>query len=170
MKLLHDWGFNADSWQGQRGEYWVLAQALLLIGFALLPVYRPPGWSIPTAPGIYGVWGIAGLLGLAGSGLFLKGLLDLGGSLTPLPHPREDGQLVESGVYTLVRHPVYGGVILVTLAIAVLFLSLSHLIGAIVFFLFFDAKASREETWLRQKYPDYAQYQTQVKKLVPGLY
>ncbi|MGI0487106.1 methyltransferase family protein [Pantanalinema rosaneae CENA516] len=170
MKLLQDWGFSANSWQGQRGEYWVLAQGILLIGLVLLPIYRPPGLTLPPAPRLYAIWGIAGLLGLAGSGLFLKGLLDLGRSLTPLPHPRDDGHLVESGVYTLVRHPVYSGVILITLAIAVLLLSLSHLIGAIACFLFFNAKANREETWLQQKYLGYANYQGRVKKLIPWLY
>jgi hypothetical protein len=29
MNLLHQWGFTPDSWKGQRGEYWVLAQFLL---------------------------------------------------------------------------------------------------------------------------------------------
>lgn len=170
MKLLHNWGFSADSWQGQRGEYWVVAQALLIIGFALLPIYRPPGWEIPSDPGIYGLWGLAGFLGLVGSVFLLKGLLDLGGSLTPLPYPREDGQLVKSGVYTLVRHPVYSGVIFITVAVAVLFLSLSHALGAIVCLLFFNAKANREEIWLQQKYLDYADYQARVKKLIPWLY
>lgn len=170
MKLLHDWGFSAESWQGQRGEYWVIAQVLLVIGFTLLPIYRPPGWSSPSPPELYAIWGIAGCLGLVSSVFFLKGLLDLGNSLTPLPYPRDDGELVESGVYALVRHPVYSGVIFGTVAIAVWFLSLSHWLGAIVCFLFFNAKASREEIWLRQKYPNYGNYQARVKKLVPWLY
>lgn len=170
MKLLHHWGFSAESWQGQRGEYWVLAQALLVIGFALLPIYRPPGWVIPPPPAIDAIKGIAGFLGLVGAVFFLKGLFDLGNSLTPLPYPRDDGVLVQSGVYALVRHPIYSGVIFAMVAIAVLFLSLPHGIGAIVCFLFFDAKANREESWLRQKYPDYVNYQGQVKKLVPWLY
>jgi protein-S-isoprenylcysteine O-methyltransferase Ste14 len=48
--------------------------------------------------------------------------------------------------------------------------SLSHLLASAILFAFFDAKARREEAWLTQKYPDYAQYQQQVKKLIPGLY
>ncbi len=47
----------------------------------------------------------------AGALLLGKGLLDLGRSLTPLPHPRDDARLVVSGVYGLVRHPIYGGII-----------------------------------------------------------
>ncbi|GAB4338018.1 MAG: isoprenylcysteine carboxylmethyltransferase family protein [Leptolyngbyaceae cyanobacterium] len=170
MKLFTDWGFKADSWQGRRGEYWVLAQGLLILGFALLPVYRPANWEIPKPPLIYGMWGVAAVLGLIGLVFFGKGLGDLGNSLTPLPHPREDGQLVQSGVYSLVRHPIYSGVIFVAIAWALYLFSLSHLVGACVLFLFFDAKARREEIWLAQTYPDYGDYRQRVKKFLPWLY
>lgn len=170
MKLFTDWGFRANSWQGQRGEYWVLAQIVLVLGFAVLPVYRPANWSKLQPPELYGVWGLAAILGVLGLVLFAKGLLDLGNSLTPLPHPREDGQLVQSGVYGLVRHPVYSGVIFVAIAWALYQLSLSHLIGAAVLFLFFDRKACREEIWLTQTYPDYGDYRQRVKKFIPWLY
>jgi hypothetical protein len=42
MKFLSDWGFTREGWRsGERGEYLVLLQGVLLIGFVLLPVYRP---------------------------------------------------------------------------------------------------------------------------------
>ena len=46
-----------------------------------------------------------------GAVLLGKGLLDLGRNLTPVPRPRTDAQLVETGIYSLVRHPIYGGII-----------------------------------------------------------
>jgi hypothetical protein len=39
MNQLKEWGFSANWWRGERGEYWVLGQTLLSIGFILLPVY-----------------------------------------------------------------------------------------------------------------------------------
>jgi protein-S-isoprenylcysteine O-methyltransferase Ste14 len=170
MKLFTDWGFNSESWQGRRGEYWVLAQGVLILGFALLPVYRPAHWEILKPPLIYGLWGVAAVLSLIGLVFFVKGLVDLGNSLTPLPHPREDGQLVSSGVYGLVRHPIYSGVIFVAIAWALYQFSLSHLLGVAVLFIFFDAKARREESWLCQTYPDYENYRQRVKKIIPWLY
>lgn len=170
MKLFTDWGFSVDSWQGRRGEYWVLAQGVLILAFVVLPVYHPGSWSVLEPPLLYGLWSIAAVLGLAGLVLFAKGLLDLGTSLTPLPHPRQDGQLVQTGVYSLVRHPVYSGVIFVAIAWALYQLSLSHLLGAGVLFVFFDAKARREETWLAQTYPEYGDYRQRVKKFIPWLY
>jgi protein-S-isoprenylcysteine O-methyltransferase Ste14 len=168
MKLLTDWGFSASSWKGERGEYWVLIQGLLILGFVALPVLRVG--PLPTPPLLYGLWAIALLLALPATLFIGKGLVDLGRSLTPLPYPRSDGQLVQSGVYAWVRHPIYSGVILAMLAWAVLELSLSHGMGAIAAVLFFNAKASREETWLTAQYPDYAAYQQRVKKLLPGVY
>ncbi|MCU0571204.1 MAG: isoprenylcysteine carboxylmethyltransferase family protein [Oculatellaceae cyanobacterium Prado106] len=171
MKLLSDWGFSWAGWQqGNRGEYWVLAQALLVLGFVLLPVYRLPNLKPPVMVGLYLILPGAIALFLLALLFFGKGLLDLGQSLTPLPHPREDGQLVESGVYGLVRHPIYTGVVCGCLAWALYQMSVSHLLGAIAFFLFFNAKASREEQWLTEKYPDYPAYQQRVKKLIPWIY
>lgn len=170
MGLLSDWGFRSNSWQGQRGEYWVLAQACLILGFAVLPVYRPPNFSFPEPPLLYGIWSIAAIGGLGALILLGKGLLDLGHNLTPLPHPREDGQLVQSGVYAVVRHPLYSGLTLAAIAWAMYQISLTHAIAALVIFVFFNAKANREENWLSEKYADYQDYQTRVKKLIPWVY
>lgn len=168
MGLLQDWGFSVTSWRGQRGEYWVLLQFLLMVGFFILPVYRLS--RMPTAPLIYGVWMTAIGLAILGLGFSLKGLMDLGNNLTPLPYPRNDGELVQVGVYRLVRHPIYSGVIFVAIAWALYQWSLSHVIGAFIFLVFFDAKARQEENWLSQKHPDYVEYQRRVKKLIPWVY
>jgi protein-S-isoprenylcysteine O-methyltransferase Ste14 len=171
LKVLQDWGFTRQGWRsGERGEYLVLLQGALLIGFVLLPVYRPTGWVIDSPVLLYLRWGIAAALGLGAFVLIGKGLLDLGRNLTPLPYPKEDGQLVRSGVYGVVRHPLYSSLIFAALSWAVLQVSLSHLIAAALLFAFFDAKARREEAWLTEKYPEYSQYQERVKKLIPGLY
>lgn len=170
MKLWSDWGFSRAGWRNrERGEYWVVAQALLMAGFVLLPVYRPVEVN-PSLAWLYFAWAVAGVLGVGAIALFIKGVLDLGNSLTPLPYPREDGQLVQSGVYAIVRHPLYSGVILAALGWTIFQFSLPHLIGTLIFILFFNAKAAREENWLMQKYPDYANYRQTVKKLIPWLY
>jgi protein-S-isoprenylcysteine O-methyltransferase Ste14 len=171
MKLLSDWGFTRKGWRsGERGEYLVLLQGALLIGCVLLPVYRPLNWTMDSPTLLYLRWGIAPAMGLGASVLIFKGLLDLGRSLTPLPYPREDGELVRSGVYGIVRHPLYSGLIFAAFSWAIFQLSLSHLIATAILFIFLDAKAGREEAWLSEKYPEYLEYKQRVKKLIPGLY
>jgi protein-S-isoprenylcysteine O-methyltransferase Ste14 len=149
-EIFSDWGFSRQGWRNnQRGEYWVVAQAILIVGFVVLPVYRPVNLPLDKFVNL----SIAALLGLAALVLLAKGLLDLGQQLTPLPYPKDNGQLVQTGIYSIVRHPVYSGLILAALSWAIFFVSLSHLVAAAILFVFLDAKASHEEGWLTQKYP-----------------
>ncbi|MEG5081049.1 isoprenylcysteine carboxylmethyltransferase family protein [Microcoleus sp. AT8-B4] len=171
MKILTDWGFTREGWRNNsRGEYLVLLQLVLLAGFAILPVYQLPGFKIESTQLLYFTWILASILGLAALILIVKGLIDLGKNLTPLPYPREDGELIQTGIYGIVRHPLYSGLILAAFGWTIFQISLSHLIATAILIIFFDIKSNREETWLTQKYPDYSQYRQRVKKLLPGIY
>lgn len=169
MKLLTQWGFSRQSWKGQRGEYWVLGQGLLLLALVLVPVYSPPVGPLPPVLSL-GIQGLAVLLALGSAILLGKGFWDLGQSLTPLPYPREDAQLVQTGIYGLVRHSLYGGLVLGGLALSLGLFSLSHLGVTMALFILLNAKASQEEQWLLDRYPDYADYRQRVKKLIPWIY
>ena len=114
--------------------------------------------ALPQLVGAFAVW----LLG--------KGLIDLGQSLTPLPYPRDDGRLIQTGVYGIVRHCLYSGVILLAIAGSIYWLSVPHLLASLILFMFFDAKASQEERWLCDRYPEYPVYRQKVKKLLPFIY
>ena len=35
---------------------------------------------------------------------------------------------------------------------------------------FFDAKARREEKWLREKFSEYGEYESRVKRFIPRIY
>lgn len=171
MKLLRDWGFTREGWRsGERGEYWVLFQGVLLVGFVLVPAYRPIDGRIDSPTLLYLCWALSTVLALVAVLFIVKGLMDLGGNLTPLPYPKSEGQLVRSGVYGVVRHPLYSGLIFAALSWTVFQFSLSHLVAVAVLFVFLDAKARKEEVWLTQKYPEYSDYQQHVQKLIPGLY
>ncbi|MEN9217052.1 MAG: isoprenylcysteine carboxylmethyltransferase family protein [Gloeomargarita sp. HHBFW_bins_162] len=164
MNTLEKWGFRSDWWRNQRGEYWVIGQMILSVGFILLPVV--PIASVPVIVRAIG----AVILGLFALGLGGGGLFYLGENLTPLPHPRDDSFLVKDGVYGWVRHPIYSSVIFLALAYAVWQMSVSHAIGVLVLFIFFDRKAAQEEQWLITKFPEYPKYQESVKKFIPGIY
>jgi protein-S-isoprenylcysteine O-methyltransferase Ste14 len=170
MNLLREWGFSSQWWRGERGEYWVIGQTILSIGFILLPVYPVIDLDNLSPLWRYTSWAGTGFFGIIAGLLLLLGLLNLGANLTPLPHPKDEGELVTSGVYGLVRHPIYSGVILLVMAYSCWQWSLSHAIGTVVLFLFFDIKARQEEAWLKNKFADYAAYQLQVKKLIPWIY
>jgi len=170
MKLLSDWGITSDWWRGLRGEYWVIAQGVLLFCFAILPNDQPSFINIDSSVWHYASLGLTAVFGVWAMILLGRSLFDLGQNLTPLPHPRDDGQLVQTGIYSLVRHPLYSGVTFLAFTYASWQMSWLHFLGAIALFIFFDAKARKEEVWLTEKFPLYANYCISVKKLIPWVY
>lgn len=151
---------------GERGEWWVVAQGVLFVAAAVAPK-NDAGWS----PG-WRRWGrVIGLpLALAGLALAVAGSRRLGDNLTALPHPKDDATLVREGVYGVVRHPIYTGIILTTLGAGLLTQNRTRTFLGFAFFVFFDAKARREEARLTEKFPAYPAYRRSVKKLIPGVY
>ncbi len=156
-------------WKGARGEWYVIAQVVL---FALV-IFGPPSWagaldwSSPFAELAYIV---GGLLILAGFLLAAAGIWRLGANLTPLPYPKDQGTLIETGPYRLVRHPIYSGAIFMACGWGLWVHGLLTIGYAIILFAFFDVKSRREEQWLKEKYPDYKAYQKRVRKLIPFVY
>ena len=109
----------------------------------------------------------AGLSGLGGLYLFGDGVARLGRQITPFPKPVEEGSVKSNGAYGLVRHPMYGGVLLLTLAWSLVSSPLA-LAPWTVAAVFLDAKRRREEAWLVEEYPEYEEYRTSVRhSLVP---
>jgi protein-S-isoprenylcysteine O-methyltransferase Ste14 len=159
---------RAPWWRGKRGEWYVAAQMVLLGLIAVAPL-------APGQPGWPGGWSLAargvgvGLMGV-GAVLAAAGLVRLGGNLSPLPHPKEDAVLVESGVYGMVRHPIYGGLILGSLGWGLLTNSLWTLALAAALWVLFEFKAQREEAQLAMKFAGYADYRARVRKFIPFIY
>jgi protein-S-isoprenylcysteine O-methyltransferase Ste14 len=107
---------------------------------------------------------------VAGGALLLAALFRLGRGLTPLPYPKESGRLVRTGPYALVRHPMYSGGFLIFLGWSLHVRSWLTLGYALVLFAFMDLKSRREEKWLTEKFPEYADYRRRVRKLIPFVY
>ncbi|MEO1295787.1 MAG: isoprenylcysteine carboxylmethyltransferase family protein [Cyanobacteria bacterium J06636_16] len=170
MSKFKDWGFTKDSWKGDRGEYWVLAQSVILVGFVLLPAWHPSAWDSLPAWVDYGKGAIALAMAVFAVVLIGKGLLDLGENLTPLPYPREGGILIQTGVYGIVRHCLYSGLIFGTAAYSLWTLSLPHALVTGFLFCVLDLKARKEEAWLSERHPDYESYRQRVKKFIPWIY
>ena len=147
-----------------RGGIWVVAQfALMIAGLAAGPIWRASWNGWPTFA--------AGLVFLLiGAWLGLRGKRDLGLNRTPFPQPKDDGQLITTGIYARLRHPLYASIIALGFAWALLWQSWPALGLAVAQILFFDAKARREERWLRARFPGYAAYVRRVKRFIPGLY
>lgn len=156
-------------WRGARGEWLVVVQ-VVLIGLLFLgprTIFGRPSWPFPfpQASSIVGV-----VLMLLGVVLLVAGLVYLGKGLTPLPYPKEEGELIQTGPYALVRHPMYSGGLILGVGWALYVQGWLTLGYVAVMFVFLDMKSRREERWLAERFPMYAAYQRRVRKLIPFVY
>lgn len=149
-----------------RGGLWVLAQIVLLGAILVAPHLGAQRFLWAGS----GSMAIGATLILLGCILAISGFIALGSSLTPMPHPRDDSELRTNGVYRLVRHPIYGGLVLGAAGYATLFPSSMEIALVLCAVLFFDRKATREERWLQNRYPAYMEYSRSTRKLFPWLY
>lgn len=156
-------------WRGTRGEWYVVAQLVLIAVVFLGPRTLPglPVWPAPLAwvSGIVGV-----VLMCIGCCLLLAGLLRLGSNLTPLPYPKAQAILVQTGPYRFVRHPMYAGGIMLALGWTFVVQGWLTFVYTAILFVFLDIKSAREERWLVEKFPGYTDYQRRVRKFFPFLH
>jgi len=148
----------------QRGGLWVLGQLALMCVVAAGGPLWPHHWQ--SLPLTFLGWF---LLAVA-AGCSLAGAVSLGRTLTPFPRPSARTRLVQSGIYGLIRHPLYTAVFCGSVGWALVWRSWPALLAALALAPLFDAKARREERWLRQQFPEYSSYEQRVRRFVPWLY
>ena len=146
-----------------RGGAWVVVQSILMTAVLVLGVKYHGDWMrLPMIAAGAGLFFAGGCFGIAGVAV-------LGRNRTPFPQPRDGSELVQRGIYARMRHPLYTSVMLAALGWALIWQSWPAFIAALVLIPFFHAKARREERWLRNKFPDYTDYERRVPRFIPRL-
>jgi protein-S-isoprenylcysteine O-methyltransferase Ste14 len=88
---------------------------------------------------------------------------------TPMSR-KQDPELVTSGPYRMVRHPIYSGIILASIGTAVA-ISLYWLIVAALFGAYFIYSALQEERFMAEQFPNtYPEYKRSTKMLIPFVF
>src|SRR5262245_32960163 len=93
---------------GPRGEGWVAIQVVLfaaIVGCGFVDVYWPH--SLESFLAVLGL-----VIAVAGLVVLVLGAVSLGRSFTPLPRPHPRAEFRDNGAFRIVRHPIYGGVVL----------------------------------------------------------
>lgn len=131
------------------------AQSVLLLAWVVLVLRGGdlPGW----------IRAVGGVAAAAGAVLAVAGFAGLGRNLTPFPEPVSGGELVEHGVYAIVRHPMYGGVALGAIGLGLTVGSVAAAVVGVGLLGFFALKARGEERRLEAAYPGYAGYRQRVR-------
>jgi protein-S-isoprenylcysteine O-methyltransferase Ste14 len=154
-----------EGW-GQRFRY-VLP---LLVGFYLLS--RPEahyGWLgarfVPAsdAAGWVGV-----LLTAAGVAMAFWARWHLGTNWSGVVTLKEGHELIRSGPYRTIRHPIYTGILLALLGTAVAVGEVRGLLALAIAWLSFYIKARREESFLTQEFgPGFAEHRRHTGMFLP---
>ena len=154
---------------GHRGEGWVALQFTCLGAIALLGMRELPNALASSATRMPEL--IAGLAVMAIGGLVIMlGLSELGSNLSVMPRPRQGSALIQSGIYARIRHPMYAGLIELSLGWAAVTSSGAAFVACLALAAVLDLKARREEAWLAENFADYPDYRRRTRRFVPYVY
>jgi protein-S-isoprenylcysteine O-methyltransferase Ste14 len=104
--------------------------------------------------------------------LFYRSHADLGSNWSKTLEIRDNHQLVTTGVYSKVRHPMYSAIFLYVVAQALLLPNwIAGPAGLIAFSTMYFMRVSFEERMMLERFgDDYALYVQRTKRLIPGVY
>jgi protein-S-isoprenylcysteine O-methyltransferase Ste14 len=157
--------FTAKASRGGLGRYSALRIALVVVAAYFIRL----NWGSGGHPAVSGpvLAGLGLAVWAAGLGLAIWARLYIGRNWGMPMTRREHPDLVTTGPYRRVRHPIYTGIILGLLGTA-LATTLWGLIAVAVIGGFFVFSATREERFLAGEFPgSYPAYKARTKMLVP---
>lgn len=151
----------------------VLWHLPLVAGAVVLatPIAKGTWLSAHFVPGGRSVAAIAVALVALGLGLAVwarRHLADNWSGEVALKHGHE---LIETGPFRAIRHPIYAGVLLALIGTTLAVGEWRALIGFCLLLLGFLRRVWLEERWLTEAFgPEYARYRTRSKALIPFLF
>jgi protein-S-isoprenylcysteine O-methyltransferase Ste14 len=145
-----------------------MASYAALVAFSAADVWR---WHLfPPLPGWVRTLGLAAFI--VGTGIVHNALRTNAFASLAVRTQEERGQyVVREGPYSIVRHPMYAGIIPVMLGVAAWLGSAAGMIAVLVPTSILCIRILLEERMLRAKLPGYEDYMRQVRwRLVPGIW
>lgn len=139
----------------------------VLVQFILFAIFIIACIALPPSPA--SVVKLVGLLAVVvGVGIFFAAIYTFRKETQTLPNvtpdPKKNTNLVQSGIYGYIRHPIYTAVLVITLGIILYHGALGLFIVWAVLFVFFWLKADYEEGLLKAQFSDYVAYKRKTGK------
>lgn len=140
--------------------------ALLLLRSDTLPVLGVFLWSQTAA--IQLLAEVSAVLGLV---ILIWSRIVLGRNWSGIVVLKEDHELVTSGPYAYVRHPIYTGISLLFLGTVLLYGSVGSVCAFLLFFYAFYSRSFLEEALMMRQFPNaYPAYKAHTKAIIPFLW
>jgi len=143
-------------------DYWLVGTQFFLFFLFLFPtkfLFKVAAFlQIPSL--------ISSILGFI---IVFIALFNLDKSLTAFPTPKNNSELITSGLYKYVRHPIYTGILLTVFAYSIYSASIPRLIISLMLLILLYFKTNYEEHKLSEKYPDYSAYKARTGRFIPNL-
>jgi protein-S-isoprenylcysteine O-methyltransferase Ste14 len=148
----------------------LLEMGLTILAFCLVfTPYFQSGWrALNFVPNSDLAGAIGLLLVLLGVAFSIWARLVLGGNWSSAVTVKQGHTLICRGPYTIVRHPIYTGLLFALLGVAIIVGQVRGLLGVGVLALAYWLKLRMEERFMLEQFgADYRRYQERVKALIP---
>ncbi len=140
----------------------------VVVQFLLLTIFFTPFFKI-SFQSIMFLRYPGAVISIMGFLIILIAIIQLNKNLTPFPTPIDKGNLIKTGLYKYIRHPIYTGIFLATIGLALFNNSLWQICIAVTLLILFYFKSSYEESLLLKKYDDYKKYKETTNRFFPFL-
>ena len=148
-----------------KGMLLVILQFYFLILLTVFAGTDQTGWgSLTVAIRVVGL-----ILLVPAVYVVIAGLRGLGKALAANPVPRDEGELVTSGIYARMRHPIYSGLMLAGLALVLQSGPMPHVLYWLALVVVLNVKVRFEERLLAAKYAGYHSYAAATPRFIPRL-
>jgi protein-S-isoprenylcysteine O-methyltransferase Ste14 len=153
---------------GEQERYWFLPVIAFVLMFKSSSLPSPFAWlAIPHTES--SAW-IGAFLCVIGLLFAIWARVILGRNWSGVITLKEGHELIESGPYRIVRHPIYTGILAMFAGTAIAMGYFGGVLGLLLLFVSFWVKLRREEDLMLKQFPNkYSAYQHRVKRIVPFL-
>jgi len=157
-----------ESVQSRLSHMVPLSLALLLLWMKRSPIPALAERFVPRSTGIF--W-FGALLTLAGLLLTVWARVHLGRNWSGTITVKHDHELITSGPYRFVRHPIYSGLLFAFVGFALARGEWRGVVAVVVAFWALWRKLRIEERWMRERFGSaYEEYAKRIPALVPFVY
>ena len=145
-------------------DFLVFIPFILVFALASLPshVGRFEGNALVLATGAAAAG--AGLALYLMSHVYLRGNWSISASVV------QGQELITTGLYSRVRHPMYSSMVIITLGSGILIDNYLVIAAAVPVAAVYYLRARREEELLAQEFPRYLEYARKTRAFVPGIF